>query len=307
MSVATKRRARKSKNQNGEPQPRSLVDICKDLQESQRLRAVYIKSRIMISNRIQAIVAGEMGYRSGLSEGERKKLFQEAGKAIKEGRVPKKIEVLVEAHVDSIEGFRVHQDQVEKYMLSLVKQLPKRVLDWVKHDDQKGFGILFLAIVIGECGDLGNYANPAKVWRRLGCAPYTKGDETLMGATWRGRGKGKGSQKLHASDWEEFGYSPRRRSISYLIGEAIVKANGSGPYRSRYNSVKKAYPRKHPDRVKCPECKGSGRGKRSKCPKCKGSGKLMKRAHLHSMLLATKLLLKSLWAVWNNYPPKGVL
>jgi RecJ-like exonuclease len=68
--------------------------------------------------------------------------------------------------------------------------------------------------------------------------------------------------------------------------------------------VKKDYPKKHPDRVKCPDCKGSGKGKRAKCSKCKGSGKLMKRAHLHAMLLATKLLLKGLWVVWNNYPPK---
>jgi hypothetical protein len=158
--------------------------------------------------------------------------------------------------------------------------------------------------VIGETGDLSNYANPAKVWRRLGCAPFTKDQETLMGATWRGRSNGKRGTKLHASDWEEFGYSPRRRSISYLIGEGIVKANGLGPYRKRYDTVKKDYPKKHPDRVKCPDCKGSGEGKRAKCSKCKGAGKLMKRAHLHAMLLATKSLLKELWVVWNNYPPK---
>ncbi|MHC4278449.1 MAG: hypothetical protein ACYSTI_14200, partial [Planctomycetota bacterium] len=110
MSVATKQRTRKS--QNGQPKAKSVAEICKDLQDAQRLRAVYIKSRIMIANRIQAIVAGEIGYRSGLSEAERRKLFTEAGKVIKEDRAPKKIRALVQAHVDSTEGFREHQDLV---------------------------------------------------------------------------------------------------------------------------------------------------------------------------------------------------
>jgi len=111
-----------------------------------------------------------------------------------------------------------------------------------------------------------------------------------MGATWRGHSNGKRGEKLHASDWEEFGYSPRRRSIAFLIGEGIVIQNWigtngdveletddrcTGPYRTRYDETKARIQELHPDYSKM-------------------------RCHRHGMLLATKLLLKNLWIEWNQ-------
>jgi hypothetical protein len=155
--------------------------------------------------------------------------------------------------------------------------------------------LLFLAIVVGECGDLANYANPAKLWRRMGCSPWVFNGKTLMGATWKSGKEGK----LPASEWELFGYSPRRRSISYLIGEGILRQNGSqearkayeiggvsyparlarlcGPYRARYDYAKNACAENHPDYKPL-------------------------RCHLHGMLLGTKLLIKNLWIEWNTHP-----
>ena len=109
-----------------------------------------------------------------------------------------------------------------------------------------------------------------------------------MGATWRSGKHGK----LPASEWETFGYSPRRRSIAFLIGEGIVKQNtvgdgGSGerpvvtdigragPYRQRYDAAKVTFAAGHPDYSKL-------------------------RVHRHAMLVATKLLLKNLWIEWTG-------
>jgi len=201
-----------------------VPEICAELQALQKWRAWHMKSRIMNSNRLQATVAGTLGYRSGMTKPERLKVMAEANKLIKEiaaGRNDCEITGVVVTTMIAINGFRAMQKQLEKEMLKLVKQLP--VAKWVEEPEQRGFGLPMLAVVIGETGDLSNYANPGKVWRRLGCAPYIKDGETHMGATWRSRKNGK--VRLCADDWEEFGYSPRRRSIAFLIGEGLLKQN----------------------------------------------------------------------------------
>ena len=254
----------------------AVAEIAAELQCLQRERAQALKSRNMNANRLQAIVAGTMGYSSGASEAERKKMFGEAGKLIKAiaaGEESPRIASLVRTSLIGIEAFDDMKTQLEKQMVKLAKQLPAAA--WVEQPEQRGFGMLFLAIVVGETGDLNNYANPGKVWRRLGCAPFSKDGETLMGATWRSRAGSKGTTKLHALDWEEFGYSPRRRSIAYLIGEGIVKQNGEGPYRKRYDEKKAEYQQKNPDYSAL-------------------------RCHRHGMLLATKMLLKHLWIEWRR-------
>lgn len=286
------------------PRELTVAEISAELQTLQRRRAWFLKSRNMISNRLQASVAGTIGYNNDMTEADRKKKFVEASALIKQvvaGEVASDVHVIVTTTMVAIDAFNREKDSLEKAMRALAKQLP--IAKWVEEDDQRGFGILFLAIVIGETGDLHNYENPAKVWRRLGCAPYTKNGETLMGATWRGRGKSKGN-KLHAADWEEFGYSPRRRSISYLIGEGIVKQNGNGPYRARYNYTKTKAGEDHPEWLQCPKCEGTGRKGKAKCSNCKGSGEVWMRCHRHGMLLATKLLLKNLWLEWVDPPRK---
>lgn len=252
----------------------SVEDISKRLQDLQRQRQWHMKSRIMVSNRLQATVAGMIGYDSGMKEKERAKVFSQAGKlmlAVSKGKATCENDLLVMTTYIAIDGFLKMQKSLEVPMQELVKRLP--VIDWVEHVDQRGFGVLYCGVILGETGDLFNYANPAKVWRRLGVAPYTKGDETLMGATWKSRGKSKGN-KLHKLDWEEFGYSPRRRSITYLLGESLLKGNQNGPYRTRYTVKREEFQKKHPEYEK------------------------PMRSHLHGMLLASKLLLKNLWIEW---------
>lgn len=253
---------------------KNIAVIAQELQALQRQRAVVIKSRIMQANRLQAIVAGTLGYSSGMDEKSRLKKMSEASAIIKEvsaGETDSPMKAIILTTLVGIEAFETMQKALEKEMLKVAEKLP--IAKWVSQSNQKGFGLLSLAIVIGETGDLANYANPGKVWRRLGCAPYTKDGKTLMGATWRSGKEGK----LHAIDWEEFGYSPRRRSIAYVIGENLLKQNGEGPYRTRYNESKERSMENHPE-----------------------YGPKPGRHHNHGMLLMTKLLLKNLWIEWNR-------
>jgi len=275
-----------------------MASICSELQALERTRVVYIKSRIKISNRIQAIIAGTLGYSAGMKDEERKKKMQEAGQLIKQiskGEIDHPMKELVLNHLLPIDGFLNCQKATDDVAVGFAKDLP--VASWTELPEQRGFGIPRLAVIIGETGDLSNYANPAKVWKRMGCAPYSYQEQNLMGATWRGGKHGK----LPASEWSEFGYSPRRRAIAYIVGELLLKLNylvppkkdenkklieGTGipgPYRQRYLDGRRVFEEKHSVEI---------REKPKLYPPL--------RCHYHGMLLATKLLLKNLWIEWHN-------
>lgn len=296
----------------------TTADLCAELQALQRRRSVVLKSRIMQANRLQAVVAGTLGYHSGLTEAERTKLFKQAAAVIKAVAEDEPTNTpfadIIRSTLVGIEAFDAAKAKYDAAMTKVAKRLP--VAAWVQAPEQRGFGLLFLGIVVGECGDLANYANPAKVWRRMGCAPWSFGGQTRMGATWRAGKEGK----LPADQWESFGYSPRRRSIAYLIGEGLVKQNtlksaggescnetenncAPGPYRARWMEAKHRAYVTHPEWGWGP-CKGPKQGgcKGDGCPVCGGLCMTCKRAHLHGMLLATKRLLRDLWCEWNQKP-----
>jgi hypothetical protein len=243
----------------------------------------------MIANRLTAAVATAAGYHGGMEEKERERRFKEAGEVIAGVKSGSRPEIgsqsgLILATLPAIDGFDAMVKGFEKAMEKLAKQLP--VATWLALPAQRGFGLLSLAKVVGECGDLSNYAAPGKLWKRMGCAPFESQGRNLMPSTWRNTKPG-----LSADEWTEIGYSPRRRSIAYLIGEGLVKQNFvsggtgemepetdglcAGPYRSRYDQTKAKLAAAHPDYKPL-------------------------RCHLHGMLLATKLLLKNLWIEWTN-------
>ena len=296
------------KNGNSTTPALSIEQTCDELRRIQRQRSVVIKSVNMQSNRLQAVVAGTIGYSSSMAEKDRRAKFKEAAALIKAidlgDHEDYTLRAVVIHSLVGIKALRGLQDALDKELVQWVRQLPVGTpgSGWVNHIDQRGFGEIFLGAIVGEAGDLANYANPMKLWRRLSCAPWTFDTKTLMGATWRGGKEGK----LPAAEWEAYGYSPRRRSITYLVGEGIVKQNGKGPYRSKYLQAKAAVALSHPewDWKKCEGCSGKGHTPEGPCNTCGGSGKGCLRAHRHAMLVATKLLLKRLWVVWNNKPDR---
>ena len=286
---------------NGQVEKLDTATVLRKLANAQRQRSVVIKSRIMQENRIVAVVAGTMGYDAFDDEKKREEAFEAARKEIKailEKRSDHPYAETVWATYEGINAFNAMKDRSTKEIEGLVKDLPIR--EWIDHPDQKGFGHLSCGMILGEVGDLANYANPGKLWKRMGCAPYTSErlNKTLMGGTWKRGMEGK----LSAEEWTEFGYSPRRRSIMYVITECLLKANGEGPYRERYIEAKIAAYYNHKDDPKwvwkkCDGCKGKADG----CTRCGDTGVKCGRAHLHGMLLAGKLLLKNLWKVWNPH------
>lgn len=283
-----------------------MSEVVDEIRRLSRYRNVVLKSRIMIDNRLVATVATFLGYDSFQSEDDRERSYDQARAVIRSIRSGKEHELsgLVENAAAGSAGFDGVVDDLDKQLVKLAKQLP--VAKWALEKDQTGFGLKGLALIVGETGDLANYDSPGKVWRRLGCAPFTSREKTLMGSTWKIGREGK----LSAEEWTEFGYSPRRRSVVYVISEALLKSNGKfdredrtplwiGPYRARYDQAKTDAIKNRPEWGAC-ECKGSGKTKGGgKCSGCSGKGYKALRAHRHGMLLMGKLLLKNLWIAWN--------
>lgn len=243
--------------------------VCEELQRLQRRRSQLIKTKVSQSNGLLAIVASNLGYHSQLSEEDRSKFWKDADQLVRRVLEGEQHELadLIEGSMLGVTALKKSIKRLEKEMEKAVKQLP--IHEWALLPEQRGFGLVSLAVVIGEAGDLSSYANPGKLWKRLGCAPYESQGKTLMGSTWRGGKEGK----LTAMEWEDYGYNPRRRSIAYVIGENLVKQN-KDIYRHRYDTVKAKALEEREDWTKL-------------------------RCHRHAMLLSTKLLLKNLWIEWN--------
>jgi hypothetical protein len=117
---------------------------------------------------------------------------------------------------------------VERRLKELAQKLP--VWDW--WDSVHGLGALGLAAIVAETGDLSNYANPGKVWKRMGVA-------VINGERQR---KKKGAEAL------EHGYSPRRRSTIWVVSDSLLKKPNE--YKELYDWRKAEQAEKWPERKK---------------------------------------------------------
>lgn len=256
-----------------------LSETCAALQALRRSDAALTKARVMSENHRRAHVATLLGYSAGQAEKVRKAYMTEADALIAELVTDPKAEhpaaLFVRASEHGIASLVQGEKANAKRMIAEARRLP--VAAWAGLPEQRGFGELSLARVVGETGDLRLYANPAKVWRRLGLAPWTfqKGggeSVTRMGSTWRTKGG------LPADEWTQYGYSPRRRSVMYVVGDTLMKGNRTGPYKLRYDEAKA---------LKV------------------GAGLTPIHAHKHALLVMTKLLVKNLWKAWNPGLDRG--
>jgi hypothetical protein len=104
----------------------------------------------------------------------------------------------------------------QKDLVRLAKSLP--VAPWVI--GVRGVGLLSLAAIVGEAGDLSGYANPAKLWKRLGLAVMSDGRQ----------------RRTTGAAAIAHGYVPARRSVMWNVGACIIKAKG--PLKAIYDERK---------------------------------------------------------------------
>lgn len=216
--------------------PETLPDQLRECWLEQRTLTRYRKFRIRTVNNLRSLVANDMGYHTGLPQKDRNRILDAVDKRIGavDPAAPDLAADPMAGHIASsltlARGAMAVEDGAAKHLEKLAAHLP--VSGWMDSAEQRGFGLLSLAQMIGEAGDLRNFRDTPKpnghtghgyekLWSFLGLAPFTKGGKTQMGSTWK---SGRGGT-LTAKEWTAFGYSPRRRSLIWVIGDSLLKQN----------------------------------------------------------------------------------
>lgn len=153
----------------------------------------------------------------------------------------------------------------EKAIERAAQQLPI----WPWAEKIRGLGPKGVGLMIGEIGDPGAYANPAKLWKRMGLAVFD----------------GQAQRRVKGEGGILQGFSPQRRALMHVIGDALIKQNTrpdgtDGLYRQLYVS------RKALEVVKAPDL-------------------ALIVHHKRALRYMEKRLLVHLWQAWRTACPGG--
>ena len=184
-----------------------------------------------------------------------------------------------------VEGLEGLEHGIELVILRNVREHP--LAPWIK--EQRGIGMVTFANLLGVTGDVGRFPTVSKLWKMLGLhvTPDGTAPKKVKGQGWTHTD----CQHLHLMTCPKTcttehhpncapgvlgtAYSPKGRTICYMLGEAIVKVGGDGPYRAAYDVKKAYYEAQRPD---WPQV----------------------RRHRAAMRFAVKLLVKELWIAWHK-------
>ena len=169
-----------------------------------------------------------------------------------------------------------HRKRSERTLLALARQLP--VAPFV--EATRGVGLLSLAGIVGEAGDLSNYGTPSRLWKRMGTAVIDGQRQRMVG----------GAEAL------VHGYSPVRRSLLWNVGCCIIKAGG--PLKDLYDA------RKVKELVKC-EAIAADPVQRALYTR---GGRYAPKLHAHNRArrYVEKRVLVLLWREWTGQELKPI-
>ena len=222
-----------------------------------RQRCFAMEQRKRIDLALGSFLRMMLGWSLNLPDAERKKIAQQAADIIESGEGEW-------AAVCAASGAaRKPFEEIEKNALKQMEKLARGFPVWpIYCENVRGFGAASLAVIVAEAGDLANYPDVSKLWKRMGLAVM---DGTRQGGLAKGAG---------AEAWIEHGYNPMRRSRMWNIGDAIIKGNRDGYYRTLYLE-RKAF-----ELAREPEMKPI-------------------KAHRRAQRYMEKRLLKHLWQAWR--------
>jgi len=193
--------------------------LIRDIANAHRQRVFAMNQRKRLDLALGAYLRMQLGWHKDLPERQRAKIAKEAAAVVKAGEDP-----LVVATALAREPFDAIEQDALRDLAELAEQLPV----WQSFGAPiRGFGRGSLAVIVAEAGELANYPTHSALWKRCGLAVLD------------GRRQGDPVTQTSA-EWLRHGYSPRRRSLLWTIGDALIKGNGAGRYRSAYLQ-RKAY------------------------------------------------------------------
>lgn len=247
----------------------SLATTCARLKDLQVQRRFLIRSKDRNRLALGSLIRRHLGWDADLPEKDRKDIAKKAAALMesaldkdKMGGVESWITELAFTCEQSCEPFDKSLSVVEKEMLSVIKDVPPTALEYV--DSVKGFGRKTMAIIIGEAGDLNNYKNPGKLWKRLGLAPK--------------------SEYAMSDGGKHMVPRQRRSQVWACLGACLLRGN-DGIYRAAYDRKKAEY-LKRAETEEHWQFKGKPH---------------VNHCHLAAHRYMEKLAVKHLWQAWRGH------
>jgi len=205
--------------------------ILLQIRELHLRREMAVRMKVRIENAVGATARRLMGWKRDLPEAEGKRIRTKAASLIgllMKGEEPAEgdlqlalaLSPLIDAARESLPPWKRLAKANERDMCKLASKLP--AASFVA--EVRGFGMVQFAQILGETGDLANYANPAKLWKRMGLAVMPDGKP----------------QRRIAGDADAAvaaGYSPTRRKIMFLVSDTLIKGN-RGEFYALYTARK---------------------------------------------------------------------
>lgn len=271
--------------------PADLAPTIDAIRYFHRQRVFAMEQRKRTNLSLLSFLRMVLGWSLALPDADRKRIAEQAADLVELGEREAKgkpLDVEEPAYTEWHDviaaslAARAPFDEIEKRatieMERLAKELP--IYFWTK--EVRGFGAGSLAVIIAEAGDLSNYATHSKLWKRMGLA--------VMDGVRQG-GLSKSAPK---QDWIEHGYNRERRSRMWNIGDALIKGNKDGPYRTAY-LARKEY---EAERARAA---GLTVAPSAKIP-VKRKAEFMSEGHIHrrAQRYMEKRLLKDLWRAWRD-------
>jgi hypothetical protein len=234
-----------------------LIEPIGKIRSYHRRRRFAMKIQQKLDRALESFIRINMtAWHPDLPEAERKKINAQVVAMINKVRNGDESEALagLVPFVMTSDRARAPADEMraeaEAAMEQVASELP--VYPWVK--SIRGAGALGLATIIAEAGHLSGYANVAKLWKRLGYAPYDGfAGSTWKRETWRPRA-------LTKDEWIANPFKGERYALTAQIATWLVNAQtksktktesgeteAAGPYGAIYVKRRAACVLSHPD------------------------------------------------------------
>lgn len=265
--------ADKRQRRRADPVPATVDQIIPAVRAWHRERCFAMNQRKRIDLALGSFLRTQLGWRRDLPKVDCDRIAKCAADLVKCGEAIAKGKAHCLSDIDEFKAYentilaaiqsRDPWDAIEKSAVKELEQLAMQLPAWRSFGEAiRGFGPVSLAVILGEAGDLSLYSTHSKLWKRMGLA--------VMDGVRQG-GLAKGASK---EDWIVHGYSAQRRSRMWNIGDALIKGNREGKYRTAYLE-RKAY-----EIARDPEIKPI-------------------KAHRRAQRYMEKRLLRDLWQAWR--------
>ena len=216
-----------------------------ELSEVNRLRSDFLTAEGDAVRRMKSICRRYVGGDKDAGAA----LYTEAAKGIHP-----EMSALLAPMLESLALLHRRRMEYEKRIGVLAKQLP--IYAWAKA--VRGLGDVSIGQLVAEARDPGIYSTVSKLWVRMG-----------VGIKCGGR-----QRKIAGEKAIEMGYSPRRRSVLYVVGDNLIRSRNV-EYRAIYDARKAHTETTHPDWTKA-------------------------HRHADAKRIMEKRLLRDLWVEWRR-------